>query len=214
MAEDDGRNSLGAMMFGSVADGLKGLAKSAGIEVDEPAPAPAPAPSGGAPSEGDSAAVERMVAGVDERAKTGELSYDDFLDMGRTFVEMGGKMPGMPGTLTDAQIKETTAKFRKHEKIVNIMFAEERADPQLMFDDLADTANKCPRTQRIAAAAGLPEREVGLFIAEFEGMRESTMRIAAGEDPDAVNSSMDVAPPGASRAARRAAKKSQKAKGK
>ena len=54
----------------------------------------------------------------------------------------------------------------------------------------------------------------GYTFLEFEGMRESTMRIAAGEDPDAVNSSMDVAPPGASRAARRAAKKSQKGKGK
>ena len=32
-------------------------------------------------------------------------------------------------------------------------------------------------------ASGVTEKEVALFIAEFEGIRESTMRIAAGERP-------------------------------
>ena len=41
---------------------------------------------------------------------------------------------------------------------------------------------------------------------QFEAMRESTKRIAAGEDPDEVNQTMG-APPGSNRAARRAAKK-------
>ena len=43
-------------------------------------------------------------------------------------------------------------------------------------------------------------------LMQFEAMRESTRRIAAGEDPDEVNSSM-AAPPGSNRQARRAAKK-------
>jgi hypothetical protein len=37
-------------------------------------------------------------------------------------------------------------------------------------------------------------------------MRESTRRIAAGEDPDEVNRSMMEAPPGSNRKARRSAK--------
>merc|ERR1719164_173026 len=94
-----------------------------------------------------------------------------------------------PGQLSAAQIQETKAKFAKHEKIVAKMTQEERTDPQIMFDDLKDTANACPRVQRIALASGVTEKEVALFVAEFEGIRESTMRIAAGEDPDEVNQS-------------------------
>jgi hypothetical protein len=41
-------------------------------------------------------------------------------------------------------------------------------------------------------------------------MRESTRRIAAGEDPDAVNKSMMEAPPGSNRKARRSAKAKNK----
>ena len=68
-----------------------------------------------------------------------------------------------------------------------------------------------PRMQRLAKASGEPEQEVALFLMQFEAMRESTRRIAEGEDPDAVNESLS-APPGSNRAVRRnAAKKKQKA---
>merc|ERR1719201_2716786 len=136
------RTSLGGMMFGDLIDGAKSLARGMGVDVPEEA-APAPVRKEG---EGDNAAVERMVQGVDARAQSGDLTYDDIL----------------------AKMTE-----------------EERTDPQIMFDDLKDTANACPRVQRIALASGVTEKEVALFVAEFEGIRESTMRIAAGEDPDA-----------------------------
>lgn len=45
-----------------------------------------------------------------------------------------------------------------------------------------------------------------MFLMQFEAMRESTKRIAEGEDPDEVNESLS-APPGSNRAARRAASK-------
>ena len=67
--------------------------------------------------------------------------------MGKTFQELGNNMPGLPGQLSPKQIEETRAKFAKHEKIVAKMTDEERAEPQLMFDDLKDTENKCPRVQ-------------------------------------------------------------------
>ena len=203
------RTSLGGMMFGDLIDGAKSLAKGMGVDIPEEA-APAPVRAEG---EGDNAAVERMVQGVDARAQSGDLTYDDFLAMGKTFNEMGNAMPGLPGQLSAAQIQETKAKFKKHEKIVAKMTEEERTDPQIMFDDLKDTANACPRVQRIALASGVTEKEVALFVAEFEGIRESTMRIAAGEDPEEVNQSIG-APPGSSRAARRAAKKAGKKGGK
>ena len=62
---------------------------------------------------------------------------------------------------------------------------------------------------RLAKASGQPETEVGLFIMQFEATRESTRRIAAGEDPDEVTESMGAGP-GSNRAARRAAKRGKK----
>merc|ERR1712039_633483 len=119
-------------------------------------------------------------------------------------------MPGLPGQLSQSQIDETREKFQKHEKIVGVMLEEELADPSLLLEDLkAGGSTPGPRMQRLAGASGLPETEVGLFLMQFEAMRESTRRIAAGEDPDEVTESMSAAPPGANRSARRAAKKKQ-----
>merc|ERR1719171_335038 len=88
------------------------------------------------------------------------------------------------------------------------MLPEEVEDPELLMEDLKQGGSKPgPRIQRLAAASGEAETEVGLFLMQFEAMRESTRRIAAGEDPDEVTESMEAAPPGANRQARRAAKK-------
>uniref|UniRef100_A0A6S9R8G3 Uncharacterized protein n=1 Tax=Chrysotila carterae TaxID=13221 RepID=A0A6S9R8G3_CHRCT len=98
-------------------------------------------------------------------------------------------------------------------QIVDVMLDEEKADPVLLIEDLkAGGATPGPRIQRLAKASGQPETEVALFLMQFEGMRESTRRIAAGEDPDQVTESMGAAPPGSNRAARRAAKKKKSKK--
>ena len=124
----------------------------------------------------------------------------------------GKQLPGMP-TLTPAQLAETRQKFETHSKIVEVMLDDEMDAPELLIDDLkAGGSTPGPRIQRLAIASNLPETEVGLFLMQFEAMRESTRRIAAGEDPDEVNTSM-AAPPGSNRAARRKAKaKKKKAK--
>lgn len=145
-----------------------------------------------------------VVADIDARAKTGDVTFDDFLKVGRTFRAMGGKVPG--GELTALQIEETLEKFEKHEKIVKAMTKEERANPQLVLDDLENIQEKCPRIQRLSRDSSVPERDVALFCAEFEAMRISTRRIAEGEDPDKVNEEIGSA----NRAQRRAAKKAQK----
>ena len=95
----------------------------------------------------------------------------------------------------------------RHEKIVEVMLPEERAAPDLLVEDVkSGSSTPGPRIQRLAKASQEPESEVALFVMQFEAMRESTKRIAAGEDPDEVNESM-MAGPNSNRAARRAAKK-------
>lgn len=138
--------------------------------------------------------------------------------MSRAFASLDGNSNSiasvLPGKLTDAELAETRAKIVKHEKIVEVMLDEERDDPSLLVEDLSEAGSTPgPRLQRLAKASGLPETEVALFVMQFEAMRESTRRIAAGEDPEKVNQSM-MAPPGSNRAARRAAKKGASKKSK
>ena len=140
------------------------------------------------------------------RAQAGDVTFEDFLKVGRTFRQMKGNMPGMPGQLSQKQIDDTLEKFDLHEKIVEAMSPDEKGDPQLVLDDLKNTENQLPRIQRIAKASGCAEKDVALFCAEFEAMRQSTQRITAGEDPDEVNADIGSS----NRAQRRAAKKAQK----
>jgi signal recognition particle GTPase len=200
-------------MFGSITDGLKGVKQSlkdAGIGGDEDEEEDEEAKAEAAVAAGN-AAANKEVSDIDARAQTGELSFRDFLTMSEAFAGLGeGKqLPGMP-TLTDAQLAETRQKFESHTKIVEVMLDDEMDKPELLIDDLkSGGSTPGPRIQRLAIASNLPETEVGLFLMQFEAMRESTRRIAAGEDPDEVNTSMS-APPGSNRAARRKAKARKK----
>ena len=208
-------NSLAGKMWGSVSSGLSDLAKSTGLDEklkeagfgadDEAVAASAPSAATG------SSRTEAAVSDLDARAQTGELTFSDFLTMSKAFTAMDGKIPDQPGMkLNEIQIQETKAKFLKHERIVEVMLDEERADPSLLVEDLkAGASNPGPRLQRLATASQVSEQDVALFVMQFEAMRESTARIAAGEDPDEVNESMS-APPGANRALRRAAKAKKK----
>jgi len=152
--------------------------------------------------------ASKAISDIDRRAAEGTITFQDFIAMSRTFAELGGNVPGMPQQLSAQEVVETRAKFAKHEKIVQAMTEEELLDPQLMSDDLNNVEEKCPRVQRIALNSGISEKDVALFVAEFEAMRQSTQRIAAGEDPDEVNKSLGEAK--GNRAAKRAAKKAQK----
>jgi len=122
--------------------------------------------------------ASRAISDIDVRAASGNITYQDFIAMSRTFVELDGKVPGMP-SLSATEIEETKAKFRNHEKIVQAMTPEELKDPQLMVDDL-DSINtgktKGPRTQRLAVESGISEKDVLLCVAELEARRESTKR--------------------------------------
>jgi len=194
--------SLAENMFGDVFKGIKGAAdkiseKLGGDDDSEPSMSAKEAPP----------AADAVVADLDARAATGELTFKDFLTLSSAFDKMGGKnIPGMP-TLSDSQLAETREKFARHEKIVEVMLDEERDDPQLLVEDLkAGAATPGPRIQRLATASAQPETEVAMFLMQFEAMRESTRRIAAGENPDEVNESLS-APPGSNRKARRAASK-------
>jgi len=190
------KQSLAAQMLGTVGNLFNRDDDDAASDADPASPS--------APSDTGATA---LVADIDARAQTGELTFADFLTMSEAFAGLGDQqLPGMP-TLTPAQMAETREKFEKHAKICEVMLDDERSEPSMLIEDLkAGGATPGPRIQRLAVASGLPETEVGLFLMQFEAMRESTRRIAAGEDPDEVNTSMS-APPGANRAARRNAKK-------
>ena len=201
-AADVRMESLAQKMFGDVFGGLKTAADAVSAALPQDEDAEQAAQVIAAPKGADAA-----VSDLDERAQRGEVSFDDFLTMSSAFAKMGGKsVPGMP-TLSATQLLEAKEKFEKHEKIVEVMMDDERQTPELLMEDLkAGGSTPGPRIQRLAVASGQPETEVALFLMQFEAMRESTRRIAEGEDPDAVNESM-AAPPGANRSARRAAKK-------
>ena len=192
-------NSLAGKMFGSVAEGLKDLAKKAGVDTE--------GSSGGegavAGSRPRAASEDDLVSDLDARAQTGELTF-------KTFAKMGNDMPGVVGELSESQLTELRDKFERHQSIVEVMLEDELEDPQLLIEDIKKGgATPGPRIQRLATASNQEESEVALFLMQFEAMRESTKRIAAGEDPDDVNESMS-APPGANRAVRRASKKKAK----
>jgi signal recognition particle GTPase len=154
--------------------------------------------------------ASRAISEIDRRAASGEVTYQDFIAMSRTFAELNGEVPGMP-KLSPSEVAETKRKFEKHERIVQAMSQEELKDPQLMVDDIDSINNgetKGPRVQRLALESGVTEKDVLLFVAEFEAMRESTSRIAAGEDPDKVNASLGDGK--GNRSQRRAIAKAQK----
>ena len=197
-AVDPMMKTLAEEMFGDVFKGLKSAADAVSSKFsteEEAVPEVGPAKA------------DAVASDLDDRAAKGEINFDDFLTMASAFSGMGGKnIPGMPA-LSDAELAETRQKFERHEAIVEVMLEDERADPQILIEDLkSGGATPGPRIQRLAKASNQPETEVGLFLMQFEAMRESTRRIAEGEDPDQVNESM-MAPPGSNRAARRNAKK-------
>lgn len=189
--------TLAEEMFGDVFKGVKSAVDSLSADgPDEPAP-----PSG------DQAASE-----LDARAQAGTITFDDFITMASAFAGLGDdRVSGvLPGKLSAAELAETRQKLQKHERIVEVMLPEERADPELLIEDVkSGGSTPGPRLQRLAKAVDVPETEIALFVMQFDAMRESTRRIAAGEDPDEVNTSMS-APPGANRAAKRAAQKNAK----
>jgi hypothetical protein len=52
------------------------------------------------------------------------------------------------------------------------MSPEELANPALMSEDLSNAEAKCPRVQRLSLESGVSEKDVALFVAEFEAMRQ------------------------------------------
>ncbi|KAJ1449363.1 hypothetical protein M885DRAFT_590476 [Pelagophyceae sp. CCMP2097] len=206
------QESLGGALFNQVFGGLKGMIKRGSEAVEETKEERVP---GSDVIAGRAFAKSRggVISSIDERAQSGNITFEDFLQVGRTFRDFKGAPPGMPGTLTQKQIAETLEKFNVHEKIVLAMTDEERADPAILMADIVNVKEKLPRTQRLARAASLTEREVALFMAEFEAMRRSTQRIAAGEDENAVNDDIGSSNRAARRQAKAALAKGESSKG-
>jgi hypothetical protein len=161
--------SLAQKMLGTLVDGVKGVAGAAGINLsgaDSSAPAESPTDGKSRPSR-----VEGAVADIDARARSGQLTFDDFLTMAKAYASMGDMpMPGvLPGQLSAEQLKETREKFGRHSSMVEVMLPAEKADPSILIEDLKQGGSTPgPRIQRIAAASNQPETEVALFLMQFE----------------------------------------------
>ena len=82
--------------------------------------------------------------------------------MSSAFGGTGGKsIPGVPQR-SEAQLLETKQKFERHANIVEVMLDTERADPQLLIEDLkSGGATPGPRVQLLAMASNQPESELG-----------------------------------------------------
>lgn len=185
--------SLGVRMFNDVVGGIKDLAEKAGVDLrsdDEKAKIAAEKQK----------EVEKIVkrsmkkkdvndvSDIDARAQEGKIDFKDFITLAEAYSGLGGQdIPGMP-EMTKKEKEELADKFSRHRSIVDVMLEEEVEDPQLLVGEVKEGSG--PRIQRLAGACALPETEVAMFVMQFEAMRESTARIAAGEDPDKVEESM------------------------
>lgn len=216
--------SLAAMMFGDVVKGVNWIGDKVSDtfkseeqkekEAEEEREKIREAKKNNVSPERKSAAQD-----LDERAQTGEITFRDFMQLSEAWAGLNGQsVPGMP-EMTPAAIAETRERFQKHEKIVEAMLDEELDDPELLIGDLReskDATKPSPRIERLASSSGESTQEVMLFLMQFEGMRESTMRIAQGENPDDVTESMGPAANNRkgrrTKKARAAAKKDKKEK--
>jgi signal recognition particle GTPase len=177
-------NSIAARMFRDVAGGLKDAAKSVGIGGDDEDEAK---PEDGTAAKPLPKAISDKYADIDARAQTGEINFRDFITIQEAYSGMGGKpVPGMP-ELSKADKEEAQVSFENGRKIVDVMLEEELDDPSLVVEDFAEGGDSVgPRIQRISQGSGVSLKDVGVFVMKFEAMRETTQRIAAGEDPDAI----------------------------
>jgi signal recognition particle GTPase len=197
-------NSIGMKMFRDVTGGIADIGKKLGLGDDEDEAKPAD----GKPVKPINSALNDKYADIDRRAQTGEITFRDFMTIQEAYAGMKGKaVPGMP-ELSKADKEEAEVNFENGRKIVDVMLEEELDEPSLVVEDFAEGGDSVgPRIQRITQGSGVSLKDVGLFVMKFEAMRESTQRIAAGEDPDAID--VSKAQKG-NRAAKREAKKKLK----
>lgn len=204
-------NSLAAKMFGSIADGVKGIADAAGVDMrSEEEKAAEEAKVKDRTQKMATYKTQDAVSDIDMRAQSGDITFRDFIALSKAYSGLGDQqLPGMP-KLTATQKREAQVEFDKGAKIVDVMLEEELDDPDIIIQDFRDGSGGVigPRIQRLAEGSGVSAADVGMFVMKFEAMRESTQRIAAGENPDDIETS--IAPQGGNRGARREMKKRQK----
>jgi len=129
--------SLAAKMFGTLVDGVKGLADTAGIDLSGESSEPAADPNG-APGVARPTNIEGVVSDVDARAQTGALTFADFMTMAKAYQGMSDERLAdvLPGTLSAAEMEETRQKFGRHISIVEVMLPDEKVEPSLLIEDL------------------------------------------------------------------------------
>ena len=172
--------SLAEQMFGDVFKGIKSGVDKVGKAISQEEESPAAPP----PRDGDTVASD-----LDMRAQSGDLNFDDFLTMASAYSQLGDdSVKGvLPGQLTPSELAETRLKFAKHEKIVEVMLDEERANPDLLVEAVKEGGSTPgPRLQRLAVASGEPETEIALFIMQVGMPRDQTVASFGGRWPAAV----------------------------
>ena len=164
--------------------------------------------------------------GMEDRLKTGDMSFEDFLKQVKMMQKAGSiaammkQGPFAGGGASDATLAEGQKKMERYGSYVELMSEEERANPSLLIDEAkaVRSGSMAPdRLQKLADAAGCGIEDVGAFVTEFASLRVAASRFARGDDPNTIRKAMEEeqqaagnrAPP--NRAMRRAAKKKKKA---
>jgi len=152
----------------------------------------------GMPGSDDGLSKEQAEA-MEGRMKSGSMSFDDFLMQVKVMQKAGSmqammqKMPfGGGGQISNEQLQEGERKLKRYGSYVEVMAAEERADPQLLLDELTGkkTGVKPVRMQRIAEAAGAELNEVANFVSEFYSLRSAAAKFANGANPEDIKREM------------------------
>lgn len=175
----------------------------------------------------DSGLSKEEQEGMEERLKAGEMSFDDFYKQVQVMQKAGnlqamlkkGPFAGA-GKEADAQLEEGAKKMKRYAEFIEVMDAEDRANPSLLIDEakLVRGGAKPDRLEKLAKASGSSVEQAGQFITEFSVMRRAAVAFANGEDPNTVKEMMmkeqEAAAPPMNRAMRRMkAKKKAKAAG-
>lgn len=173
----------------------------------------------------ESGLSEEETQNMEERLRSGSMTFDDFM-MQMDVMQKGASVQAMIGKLGGggAQAEEMEAgrkKLLSYKQYVEVMDAEERAEPKLLIDELdgARGGGSAPRLERIAEATQKSVEDVGRFVMEFNMMRGAAVKFANGESPDSIRESMmaeqqasGVAPKMNRQQRRMAAKKTKKKK--
>jgi len=149
----------------------------------------------------DAGLTEEEAKEMEDRFKSGGMSFDDFLKQVNMMQKAGSmqamlqKSPfggGRGGGLSGDQLAEGEKKLKRYSAFVKVMEPIERAQPDILIEEAARVrAGEAPeRMQRIAEASDSKVEDIARFVVEFQTLRTAAQKFARGESPDKIKQEM------------------------